>query len=136
MRARQGGARFLTQVVPVWLYLAGVFIAGSARGSLGPTLDLGAHTDKWMHFLVFGALYPLVFRAERFGHPARTVASQTAWSLLWIAVLGGALELYQSLLPHRQAEWGDWFANLAGGFLAAALVALGLFARRRLRPPS
>jgi VanZ family protein len=81
-----------------------------------PRLSTG--WDKSNHALAFAAL---AFTAVWALWPRR------AWWVLAAALLayGGAIEIAQSLLPPRTAEWGDLLADGVG-------IALGLAAARAL----
>jgi VanZ family protein len=75
--------------------------------------------DKWLHALTFAAL-------------AIWFTGQYARRSYWIVAVGliayGALiEIGQSLIPYRTAEWGDLAADVAGiaAGIAIALVATG-----------
>ena len=107
----------------IWLALAGAYAAGVfTLGSLpvGPDL-VGAGKDKLWHALAFGIMQLLNFQAlgvlgvEWRGRRALI----TAWVLT--CSLGGLLELWQSLLIYRSAEWADAAANTAGALGVAAV---------------
>lgn len=65
----------------------------------------GAGWDKRNHFLGFVALTLLGVRAYA-GRPGHLLAG--------LLLLGGLIEVLQSLTPYRLAEWMDWFADGVG----------------------
>lgn len=111
---------FTRSVLPAVAYVVLIFVAGS--WPQGPeTKPVFAFQDKVLHLLAFAGLEVLALRALRHLWPAKT----GTW-LLWVSfalscMLGGLLELWQALLPSRQADVLDWVADAAG----AALAALG-----------
>jgi VanZ family protein len=88
-----------------------------------PLADTGA--DKINHLLAFTALS---FTAW-FGFPgARRAAMAT------LLVYGGLIEVAQSFVPARSAEWADVAADATGIALGSLLAAaVGLMRRRRGR---
>jgi len=95
-------------------------------GNEAPRLGIG---DKWQHVLAFAALG---FASERAGRGDGRARSSAALGLL---AYGGAIELLQTQVPGRSAEWSDLAADALGiacGLLAAAAVDA---ARRRTRGP-
>ncbi len=62
------------------------------------------------------------------------------WSIaLFLVVYAGMTEVLQSCLPPRRAEWGDWFQDLGGIAIGAALcwiiaIATGMCTGKRMRP--
>lgn len=91
-----------------------------------PTLSTG--WDKANHALAFAALaFASVWAA--WPQPRR-------WALLFVVVLayGGAIEIAQSFLPPREADWADLAADAVGialGLLAAAPLVWASPPRRR-----
>lgn len=78
-----------------------------------------SHQDKAMHLIAFAGLTML----GTLGWPARV-----GRIVLLMLAYGLAMELAQSMTPHRQGDWIDWLADAAGILLAAWL------ARRHARP--
>lgn len=116
--------RFLTRVVPAWVFIGLVFVLGSLASTPEPSFSLGIPWDKVAHFGVFLLLYPLALRAERFVHPDRGRAWLLVGTLFWVSAVGALLELYQVALPHRSAELADWVADTLGAAFAAGCVAV------------
>jgi hypothetical protein len=60
-----------------------------------------------------------------------------AWGIvLVLSLYGGMTELVQGFTPHRRPEWGDWFQDVAGIAVGAALcwggaLLAGAWAARR-----
>jgi VanZ family protein len=107
----------------VWLALlcgAAIFVFGSLPTAPPVARELG---DKVQHCIAFGLLAWLWCRALR--------RQRTGWPLRWVMLggfcvsvgLGGALELWQSLLSYRSCDVRDWAADAVG-----ASVAVGAFA--------
>lgn len=116
---------FIRNVAPAVLYTLAIFVAGSWPH--GPeAVPVFALQDKVLHMLAFGGLEVLIWRALVHLSPAKDRAWLFGVSVLLTSLLGGLLELWQSLLPSRQADVLDWLADIAG----ALFVALGLWRSR------
>ena len=86
--------------------------------------------DKLMHYMAYLVLGFLVGTTLYLALP-----SQRGRIALLVLVLGAAYGAFDELtqpLTGRDAEWGDWFCDVAG----VATVALVLFVLVRLFPPS
>jgi hypothetical protein len=71
-------------------------------------------SDKLHHVLGFAALsFPLPFARPKLALPI----------VLGVATYGGMIELIQPYVG-RQAEWGDFLADVAGAIMGASLGAL------------
>jgi VanZ family protein len=126
----------LWYVTPAAVYLPYIFFEGTKND---PETPLGV-SDKTAHFVAFGLMVPLFTRALRYFWPA-TPRWRLILAAAGLASLAGALlELWQSFLPFRTAEFLDWAADTVGAAAAAVLVAIGwrLFRemRDRARAPS
>ena len=108
-------------------YLGLVFYAGGTRQPEVTRALL--EWDKTLHAAAFGVLHLLVLAALRTLDPGRLLAAHQALAALAASALGGALEIYQGTLPHRQPEILDWVADCAGILIVAGLVAV-VHARR------
>ncbi len=100
-----------------WALVAAIVVL-----SLAPMPDTGPdlpHQDKWGHLLAYGALMGWFTRL----YPRAPTAW---WYFLGFALLGLALEWLQSLLPYREGDPMDLWANLLG-------LALGLIIARALK---
>lgn len=114
-------------VLPALVYSLAAFYFGSVHAD---PIDL-AHfdfEDKIMHALVFGGMHWTHARAAGFLWPVMRTPLLAAWAFFTTALAGGALELWQFLLPHRSADWADFAADCVGAGIAAAVF---LLARRR-----
>lgn len=110
-------------VGPAFSYVAAIFVGGSLSG--GETYV--SLTDKQIHAAAFGTLVPLLVRALRFARPALSLPRLIAAAAGLSSALGGLLELWQALLPHRDADVFDWVADTLGAGVAAfVLVGLAL----------
>jgi VanZ family protein len=76
--------------------------------------------DKWLHALTF-AILALWFTGQ--------YARRSYWLIaIGLAGYGALIEIGQSLIPYRSAEWGDLVADVAGiavGLVIALLVTGG-----------
>jgi VanZ family protein len=89
-----------------------------------------AVNDKLAHFLMYGALTAVLWRAWRiFGRSRRRRITTLAPLML---IYGAVDELTQPWFG-RSAEWLDWLADAAGVAAALALCELALAWRRRRR---
>lgn len=112
---------FALHVAPALVYLLGIFVGGSLPQ--GPDLGLDfAFKDKVLHLVAFAGFEVLIWRALRYLRPSRGVGWLFASSCLVAAAAGALLELWQALLPTRQAELLDWIADSVGALLAAVLL--------------
>lgn len=107
---------------PPALYVMAVFYAGTARS--GPDLGGARHGDKVMHALAFAGMAVVAFRALTHALPDTAVRPRALSAAAFSVAVGGLLELVQSLLPYRSAEWLDLVADAAGAALAAGVCSL------------
>jgi len=114
--------QFLWRWGPAILWTA-VLFAASSRPSL--PVDLHSGTDKLAHFAAYSVLGFLLARGG--------VRSRISLPLVvLIGILIGALdELYQSTIPNRVADVGDWIADSLG--VVAGVVLHQLWWRRGAR---
>jgi VanZ family protein len=89
-------------------------------GTIMPTLWVASASqvlleDKWLHLITF-LLLSVWFTGQ--------YARHAYWRLvLGLTVFGVLIELGQSMIPYRSAEWTDLFADL-GGIGIGLLIAL------------
>jgi len=109
----------------LWRWLFGVLLVVVAALALmpAPPEQAGLGWDKLNHLAAFGAL---ALCAVLGWHHQRAAMLAVLGALL---AYGGAIELLQSQVPNRQAEWGDLLAD-ALGIAAGALLALAWLRRR------
>lgn len=113
-----GRVRALWLVGPAALYTLYLFVTGSLPHVAPP---MGAQ-DKVVHFVAFGLLVPLCVRALR-AWLAESSMPRKIWTSVGVSsALGALLEIWQSLLPFRQAELMDWVADTAGAALAGVVM--------------
>lgn len=74
---------------------------------------MGANTDKLLHFLVFGILGLLVFRALS-GGLKKGILTIIALAVTITVVYGAVDELHQSFVPGRLCEFGDFLFDALG----------------------
>ena len=71
--------------------------------------------DKWMHGITF-AFLALWFTGQ---YARRT----WAWIVLGLCVYGAIIEVGQSFIPYRTAEWADLAADALGALVGIAIAA-------------
>jgi len=111
--------QFLWRWGPAILWTA-VLFAASSRSSL--PVDLHSGTDKLAHFGAYSILGCLLARGS-----VRSRISLPLVVLIGI-LIGGLDELYQSTIPNRVADVGDWIADSLG--VVAGVVLHQLWWRR------
>ena len=102
------------------LLLTFVFVMAIVPALWTPAPPQWSGADKWLHGLVF-----MVLALWHTGQYARASYWKIAAGL---AAYGVLIEIGQSLIPYRSAEWGDIAADFAGvgaGVLIAMLVTGG-----------
>ena len=129
-RVRRDLASF--QVWPALAYAAAILVMGSL-----PVAPPGAAevSDKTMHFVAFGLLAMLSARAFLHLDPRASRKAALARGFAAAVIVGGALELWQALLPYRSCELLDWVADAFGAALAVVLLGTGWALSRRGAPP-
>jgi|688.fasta_scaffold303820_2 VanZ family protein len=113
----------------LWLVVFVALCAATLAVALLPATRApdGTGWDKLDHAAAFAALGVVGVLALRSGGRALMRV------LVLLAVLGGLIEWLQSFVPSRQADFGDFVADLVG---AVAGVAVGWLLLRALqRPP-
>ncbi len=121
---------FFWHVVPALLYAIVIFWLGSIHTTLSIPQDFIAR-DKLNHFVAFGVLTVLALRALRFEMDTTALRVLITASIGISSITGALLELWQSWLPYRTAEVGDWIADTFGAALAGLLCFLWIRWRRR-----
>lgn len=116
-------------VGPALAYVVYIFVMGSLPG-VGPSANAN---DKIAHFIAFGLMVPLLLRASRLVLGDERTVARLALSAAVSSAFGGLLELWQSLLPFRSAEFLDWVADTAGAATFALCTGLGLLLWGALR---
>ena len=107
-------------LAPAVLSVVVVFVLGSAEMPHIPETDF-KWSDKVGHLFAFGFVQVTHVRALEFLGAPRKNLSQIGWAVASATLVGGLLELWQSFLPHRSAEWGDLLADAVGAALAGVL---------------
>ena len=122
----------LTDVAPAVVYAGVLFYFGLIR--LGKLPEVGpVPTDKLLHGLAFGGLALLLMRSLRFFQPAAPYRTLVLFGVAVASLLGALLEVCQSFVAYRSAEFMDWVADTVGALLiVASLSALRSLARRRV----
>jgi VanZ family protein len=123
---------FFLNVVPAMLYVVAIFYGGSAPNPELPEVAL-FQADKLLHFIAFAGMQMTMLRAVRYELERLAYPRQLLLSAVLSTVVGGALELYQLMLPDRSADVLDLIADGAGAFGAAFVLWL-VFGRRYDEP--
>jgi VanZ family protein len=126
---RATGSIWSFQVWPAFVYAVLILIFGSL-----PTAPIGTEgvSDKTLHFLAFGIFAWLSCRALRHLRPRTRELNVALIGFVSSVLLGGLLEIWQSLLSYRSCDVFDWFADAFGAALGVTLsVALHLLLARR-----
>lgn len=114
----------VTHVGPAAAYVVIIFIGGSLSGGDA----YGTMTDKQLHAVAFGVMVPLLARAVHYLRPALILPARLGVSAASSSAIGALLELWQAILPHRDADVLDWVADSIGAVAAGGmLVALAAF---------
>ena len=89
----------------------------------GPDLGLDfVFKDKVLHLVAFAGFEVLAWRALRYLRPEWGVGWLLVGSCALAIAAGALLEIWQAVLPTRQAELLDWVADSLGALLAAAAL--------------
>jgi VanZ family protein len=101
---------------PALLSVVVVLYLGTApRGELTPSISGG---DKLGHLLAFALVERTYARAFEFFLGAKSFKRAHMWGVIAAVAWGAILEIVQSFLPYRSAEFGDLFADALGALLA------------------
>ena len=96
-----------------------------------PPRQIDTGWDKSNHLLAFAVLALLADRlVMAWGRGARVRLA--AWGL--VLAYGGLIELLQSQIPGRSAEWADLGADAMGVAVGVVVSGLATLAARRWRP--
>src|ERR1039457_5869550 len=102
----------------IWLAALAAVIVGSlapAQSGVMHLIDLGGINDKVEHFTAYAVLAALPslhrFRCRRIGA-----------AMVFLLLMGAALELGQLFSPGRTCDWQDLLANTCGILAGLALV--------------
>ncbi len=98
--------------LPVFIYCLLIFLQ-SSYPSL-ETVPAVPHMDKFLHFVVYGILGILFFRAYSTLRIKNNVNLTIIISILSSGLYGISDELHQYFVPYREAELMDALANLLG----------------------
>lgn len=116
--------KFIQQVVnyKFTILTLGIILFLSLKGSESinkPWFLQFKESDKVLHFLMYGFL-TMVYLAERtFFLKAKTKTNPVRWYyILWIVIIGAAIEIVQPIMAERAKDIWDFAANTAGIFIA------------------
>jgi VanZ family protein len=100
----------------VLLYVAVIFVLSAQPGlQLPGRFEL---KDKLAHALEYAGLSWLMFGAVRKSWPQAAASRRALLSMLAIALLGVADEIFQMSVPMRDSSAYDWVADMVGASLA------------------
>jgi VanZ family protein len=126
---RATGSIWSFQVWPALAYAVAILVFGSL-----PTAPVGTEgvDDKTLHFLAFGIFAGLSCRALRHLRAHTRELSVALIGFSSSVLLGGLLEIWQSLLSYRSCDVFDWFADALGAALGVTVsVIMHLWLARR-----
>ncbi|HEU4582246.1 MAG TPA: VanZ family protein [Polyangiaceae bacterium] len=111
MNARSRRLGWAWHVWPALFDAVAILVVGSLR-----TAPPGAErfSDKTLHGIAFGIFAWLAARAIRFLRPTWSASRVLIGGFLVSSALGGALEIWQGLLPYRDSELLDFVADALG----------------------
>lgn len=123
---------------PAWWVLAGgyavllLYVGGRPGSELPLPSRMPPHADKVLHFLAYGLLAALLFRAVYPLNPHRPPRMKAApWIVVLVPTAVGIVdEIHQLFVPGRTAELLDVVADALG---AVAVLLVGLAWRRHAR---
>ncbi len=98
--------------LPVFIYCLLIFLQSSYPSP--QTVPDVPHMDKFLHFVVYGILGILFFRAYSTLRIKNNVNLTIIFSILSSGLYGISDELHQYFVPYREAELMDALANLLG----------------------
>lgn len=120
---------FFLNVVPALLYVGAIFYGGSLPPPRLPNTSM-VGADKILHLLAFAGMQIAITRAMRYEFPESRYSRVLIGAAALTSFIGLLLELWQSFIPQRSAEFVDWIADTLG----AVLAALALWFLFRPRP--
>jgi VanZ family protein len=84
-------------------------------------LDNVEFIDKWVHILMYGGTFTVLWIEYRFKHKSADYEKLFFWAWLMPIVMSGIIELLQEYCTfgHRNGDWIDLLANTVGVTLAA-----------------
>ena len=110
----------MTHVGPAVVYVAAIFVGGSlSGGETNVTM-----TDKQLHAVAFGVMVPLLARAVHYVRPGLALPVRLGVSAGASSAIGALLEVWQAILPHRDADVLDWVADSIGAATAVGMLVL------------
>lgn len=122
MRSRAQEPSAFWAIGPAVASMLVAFTLGSLPMKNPPGMDFVA-SDKVWHLIAFGLVQVTHIRAGRYLWPTVPWRRAILVSMLTATALGGLLELWQFLLPHRSAEWADLLADGVGAVIFGLIYA-------------
>jgi VanZ family protein len=109
-------------IAPAIASMVVAFTLGSVPMHNPPGMDFVA-SDKVGHLIAFGLIQITHARAAIYLWPSLSWSGLIVRAMVSATLLGGLLELWQSLLPHRSADWADFAADGVGAVLFGLVYA-------------
>jgi len=106
--------------VPVLIYAAMIFYFSSLPKPHEQLPDfVGDLSDKLLHFVEYGVLGGLWYRAFRWASGARIAASALLLAIIAGSIYGITDEVHQAFVPMRTPSVLDWIADTLGSAMGA-----------------
>ncbi|MBD3223347.1 MAG: VanZ family protein [Caldithrix sp.] len=104
-----------------WLALMIIIWLQSAQSDLPVSVMLFPHSDKLVHFVIFGILGASILRGMKKSWPSMSFGLLLIFTLLIAGGFGITDEWHQSMVIGRDADYLDWIADLAGIIVLSSL---------------
>src|SRR3989339_64059 len=106
--------------LPVYLYALAIFLSSHQSRMVIPIKIIGI--DKTLHFIVYGILAGLIYRACRKSQGSYIFQKAYFISLICSILYGFSDEFHQFYIPGRQASAWDFMADALGAIAAIIII--------------
>ena len=90
--------------------------------------------DKWTHFVMYGGFCSVIWIEYGWHHQRFQWPRCLFWALLMPIVMGGLIEIAQSLSGYRSGDWADLVADAIGVALGQLIgIPLAMYLAKRNR---
>lgn len=104
------------------LLWAAVMLYAACASTPPAFAGLFPQADKALHFIEYAFFALLLHGAFRHSSRMTVIRRATMLTAVVAAAYGGAIELLQGLLPHRECSALDFMANCAGAAFTLAMI--------------